>query len=60
MDFRRPGRPLVFGPDIPNHALVDLRSGLKQSCPTGRALSVRSTPAATTVPHSVSSPGPLF
>ena len=49
---RRPGRPLVFGPDIPSHALVGLRSGLKQSCLSRRerALSVRSTPAATAEP----------
>jgi hypothetical protein len=33
MDFRRPGRPLVFGPDILNHAVVGLRPGLKQSNP---------------------------
>ena len=55
-----PGRPLVFGPDIPSHALVGLRSGLKQSCPTGRALSVRSTPAATAEPHSASLPTAFF
>ena len=30
LDFRRPGRRLVFSPDFPNHALVGLRSGLKQ------------------------------
>ena len=27
-DFRRPGRPLLFSPDFPNHALVGLRSEL--------------------------------
>lgn len=65
MDFRRPGRPLVFGPDILNHAVVGLRPGLKQSNPWPgsegkRAPCIRSTSLRRPSPERGRPPGRLL
>ena len=60
MDFRRPGRPLVFGPDILNHAVVGLRPGLKQSNPwpgsEGKRAPLHPLHLATSTPPRAGSP----